>query len=231
MRARQQLVVEQPLLVDALEHRLARAVERQPGELGVQVVGRLRAGRRRRAARRCRSTFCITWPPRATMTTSTRVALSGTNSTRSKTAASCAGRDGEADVARGLRQHVRDLRQHVVEQRTGGRRAAAAPRRRWPSRVERLRLEQQVHVEAVAAVGRDAPGRGVRLLDEPFSSSRARMLRTVADDTPSPAAVDEQRRGDRLARLDVLADERGEDAARPVVELRASWWSARPLGS
>ena len=40
-RAGEQRVVQQPLFVDALEHRLARAVQRQPGELRVQVVGRL----------------------------------------------------------------------------------------------------------------------------------------------------------------------------------------------
>ena len=43
--AREQRVVEQPLLVDALEHRFARPVERQAGEFRVQIIRRLREGR------------------------------------------------------------------------------------------------------------------------------------------------------------------------------------------
>ena len=91
-RAGEQRVVQQPLFVDPLEHRLARAMQRQAGELGVEVVRRLAQIVGARAARRASITFWMTWPPRATMTTSTRAPLSGMNSTRSKTAASCAGR-------------------------------------------------------------------------------------------------------------------------------------------
>ena len=40
-RPRQQRVVEQPLLVHSLEHRFARAMQRQPAEFVVQVIGRL----------------------------------------------------------------------------------------------------------------------------------------------------------------------------------------------
>ena len=36
------------------------------------------------------------------------------------------------------------------------------------------------------------------------------MLRTVADDTPEPAFARETLRRHRLTRLDVLADERGQ---------------------
>ena len=40
-RPREQRVVQQPLLVHPFQHRFPRAMERQPAELGVEVVGRL----------------------------------------------------------------------------------------------------------------------------------------------------------------------------------------------
>ena len=122
------------------------------------------------------------------MTTSTRAAPSGTNSTRSNTAASCAGRSAKPTCLRRLRDDVGCLRQHDVDQRR--RRLAAKPgldRRRGAAPA--LRLEQEVDVEAVAAVGRDPAGRGMRLLDETSFFQRARMFRTVAEETPRPAAL------------------------------------------
>ena len=72
--------------------------------------------------------------------------------------------DCEPDAAGGLREHVRNLRQNRVEQAVG----AVTPETRL-DRVGRagwsLGLEQEIHVEAVPAVRRDASGRGVRLLD------------------------------------------------------------------
>ena len=47
-------------------------------------------------------------------------------------------------------------------------------------------LEQQVNEDAVAAIGRDAASRGMRLMQIPSASSRANMFRIVADDTPRP---------------------------------------------
>ena len=78
-------------------------------------------------------TFCMTWPPRATITTSTRVELE-----RDELDAIEHGRlvrrpDREPDVARRLRDDVRDLRQHGVHEAARRCRGAAAPRRRSPS--------------------------------------------------------------------------------------------------
>ena len=73
--------------------------------------------------------------------------------------------DREADGARGLREHVRHLRQQRVDQTI--RAVAAQPRldrrRRAPGA---LRLEQEIDVEAVASVGWNASRGGVRLGDE-----------------------------------------------------------------
>ncbi|MEZ5218030.1 MAG: hypothetical protein R2715_15920 [Ilumatobacteraceae bacterium] len=53
--------------------------------------------------------------------------------------------------------------------------------------VERTRRRQVVDEEAIALVGRDPPGRGVRLAEVALLlSSTAISLRTVAEDTRTP---------------------------------------------
>ena len=75
--------------------------------------------------------------------------------------------DRETDVARRLGDDVRGLGQDGIHEAAGA--VAPEPRLDHARRPRgALRLEQQVHVEAVPAVGRDASGRRVRLLDEPF---------------------------------------------------------------
>ena len=73
----------------------------------------------------------------------------------------------EADLPRSLRHDVRGLREHAIDQ--GSRSAAPQARldgiRRATARRRPLRFEEQVDVEAIAAIGRDAPGRRVWLLD------------------------------------------------------------------
>ena len=72
--------------------------------------------------------------------------------------------DRETDAARRLRDSTCDTCGSTESSSRSGCPAGAVPPP--PRRAGRpLRLEQQVHVEAIAAVGRNAPGRGVRLLN------------------------------------------------------------------
>ena len=147
-------------------------------------------------------TFWITCPPLATMTTSTRAAASGTNSTRSNTAASCAGPIANptccdaCDTTCDACGSTTSASGAIVSRRSRASTSAGGP-------VPALRIEQQIDVEAIAAVGRDSAGRGVRLLDEAFclpaapgccgrSPTRrpARQRRTSTDEaTGSPEAM------------------------------------------
>ena len=80
-------------------------------------------------------------------------------------------------------------------------------------------LEQQVDVEAIAPIRGHAAGGGVRLADEA-------LLFEPRQDVPDggrrhaqrPAACDDDR-GHGLAAVDVLADHRGQDAARTSGEV------------
>ena len=74
---------------------------------------------------------------------------------------------GKAHAARSLRQHVRHLGKQGVEQTI----RAATPQPRLDCGRRSLRtlgIEQEIHVETIATVRRNAAGRGVRLLDVAF---------------------------------------------------------------
>ena len=137
------------------------------------------------------------------------------NSTRSNTADFVRRPKREADVPRGLRHDVRRLRQHRIDERRRRCRGAAALRPRSRSGAERLRFEQEIDVEAVAAVGRDAAGRGVRLLDEAFLLEPRQDVADRGRRHAEPGRAHEERRGDGLARRDVFAHKRGQHAAGP----------------
>ncbi len=73
----------------------------------------------------------------------------------------------EPDRPRRLRQDVRDVRENRVEQTVG----AVAPQARFDGSGgarRPFRFEELVHVKAIAAIGRDASGRGVGLLHVPL---------------------------------------------------------------
>ena len=128
MRARHQRVVEQPLLVASARAPLrarGAAAGRRTRRSGSSPPG---AGRRRSSGSADLDHFLHARGRRcATITTSTRDALSGTNSTRSNTAASCAGRTREADAARRLR-HARATPASSSESSSGAGAVAPQPR-------------------------------------------------------------------------------------------------------
>jgi hypothetical protein len=68
---------------------------------------------------------------------------------------------GKPNGARGLRQHMRDMRQDRIEQAVG---AVASQSRfdRGRGIPRPLGFEQQIHVEAIAAIRGNATGRGMR---------------------------------------------------------------------
>ena len=175
-------------------------------------------------------TFWMTWPPRATMTTSTRVDAERDELDAIEHRRLVRRPEREADVPRRLR-HARatTCEQQRVEQAVG----AVAPQPRFD------RARRPARTASIRAAGRRRSGSrdrsGMRPAEvcgcwtKPSSSSRARMLRTVADDTPSPAAVDQQGRGNRFARRDVLAHQRGEHALRPYLWRLVSFSSWQSL--
>ena len=207
-RARQQLVVERALLLEPREHRFAHVEQRQPGKFGVQVVGRLHevvrpqvlAGidhflRDLPAARHHHHEDAGSAERHELETLQHGDRIAGKR---------------KPDVAGGARHEMRHAGEQILDERRtlsllaqpmldDGRRPGAL-----------AALEQQVDEHAVAAVGRHAPGRGMRLMHV----AAVLELREHAPDGrrrhAQPAFACEVLRRDRLARLDVLADERGQ---------------------
>ena len=144
------------------------------------------------------------------------------NSTRSNTAPSCAGRSTKPMCPRRLRD-------------AGATPAGSIESGSWPEwsrrsrastasavRLESLRVEEQVHVEAIAAIRRDASRRRVRLLDESFVFEPGEDAADGGGRHAQAGGRDEHGRGDRFAGRDVFADERREHAFRAIVGLRTS---------
>ena len=123
--------------------------------------------------------------------------------------------DREPDLARRLGHDVRDLRQHRIDEAPGA--VAAEPRfdgARGPRRA--LRLEQEVHVKAVTAVGRD-PARGsVRLLDEAFMLELGEDVADRRRGHAESGGGSQRRRRDGFARRDIFAHERRKHAPGTV---------------
>jgi hypothetical protein len=71
-------------------------------------------------------------------------------------------------------------------------------------------LEQQVDEDAIAAVGRHAPGRRVGLMHVAAVLELREHVPDGRRRQAQPALAREMLRRDRLARLDVLPDERGQ---------------------
>ena len=123
--------------------------------------------------------------------------------------------DRETDAARRLRKDVRHLRQDGIEQPVGT--VPSEPRFHGLGGAARtFGFEQQVHVEAISPVGRNAPGGGMRLLDVPLFLEAGQDVAHRRGGHPQARSGDEHRRGDRLARRDVLAHERGENATGTI---------------
>ena len=214
-RARHQRVVQQPFFVHPLEHRFARPRQRQPGKLRVQIVGRLAqiVGVERFADldHLLDDMTAARDDDDEHAGAAERNELDAIEHRRLVRRAK-----RETDVARRLGHHVRGLREDRVDERPralapqlGFDRAGGARRA--------LRFEQQVDVEAVAAVGGDAAGRGVRLLDEAFFFEPGEDAAYSRRRHAEPGGADEKRRGNGLARRDVLAHERGQHPLRAFV--------------
>ena len=145
-REPQQLIVQRPLLAQSRQHTLAHVVERPAGELVVQVVGGLDELRRDRPLRRCRwssaTPDCRASPHHEDVVAAERHELDALEDR-----VGVGRRDGEADVSRHFRQHVRRARQQIVDER---RVAGLLPqprldargvlaRRAWPRAADRRR--------------------------------------------------------------------------------------------
>ena len=196
-----QLVVEHPLLRS--RSRIARAHARPAAGPRTRCSGSSPPARAPSAPilGSSSTTFCVTWPPRATTTTRTRAAaerheLDALERRRRRTPASARSRracdacDSTCDTCDSRSRHRRRQRDLLAAAalRPGGRRAPGAGR-----------SSSMIDVDAIAQVGRHAAGRGVRLLDV------AQLLeprQDVADGGRRHAEArpaHQRRRGDRLA--------------------------------
>ena len=216
---RQQLVVQRALLLQPRQHRFAHVEQPQAGEFGVQVVRRLHqilrpqlfAGvddllrdlvaarddddQHAAAAERARTRSAGGSPP--WLSASANPTCRAARDTRCDTLVSRSSMSGERPAC------CADL---VLDAERRARRLAA--------------LEQQIDEHPVAAIGRHASGRGVRLVHvaELFELSQHVPHRRRRH--AKAALAREHLRRHRLAGLDVLAHQRGQQAARPIGELR-----------
>ena len=156
----------------------------------------------------------VTAPLEAITTTITTRGCSASTSTRWTRAA-----DGGGAVATASRSVIRDSAEVVS-------RSASSISRRICREVDRpaggprlaARREQGVGVEAVAGVGRHAPGRGVRVGQVSLALEH-RELGPYRRRAPVDRRVlGDRRRADRLARLEVGVDDEGENLLLAVGE-------------
>ncbi len=152
-----------------------------------------------------------------TSTTSTRFSDSGTNSICVIGAPARARQRHDAGQLRDAREQLRgggDQRPWSCR----GRPRAGGGSRRAGGLVQRAHLQQRVDEEAVALVGGDAPGGGVRGGDE------ARVLQVrhdVADGGRGqlqPGLARQRARADRLAVADIALDEDPQQVLRPLTQ-------------
>ena len=124
---------------------------------------------------------------------------------------------------RGARPRTARARRSTARGRTAARRRparAAGPRRSTWSRVPRRRFEQHVHVVAVAQVGRHPAGRGVGLPDVAHVLELGQDVADGGRRHTEPGAAAEGGRGHRLAAVDVVPHQGGQDPARALGEDR-----------
>ena len=85
---------------------------------------------------------------------------------------------------------------------------------------ERAHLEQRVDEEAQPLIGRHAPGRGVRLLEQARLFEIAHHVAHRGRRQVDAVAPRDRARADRLAGGEVLVNDGAEDLARAVVQIR-----------
>ena len=125
----------------------------------------------------------------------------------------------EADLSRSARHHVGHAGEQVVHQRRSSGVLAELifdPGRRPGGPAA---LEQEIDEDAVATVGRHTPGRRVRLMDEAGFFELSQHVAHRRRGHTKAAVAREHLRRHRFTGLDVFAHERGEQPARPFVEL------------
>ena len=123
-------------------------------------------------------------------------------------------RQRERDEPRRAREHLRDRGQHIFGQR---RRAGVAPQLRFDRRAAAHRArcgEQLVDVEPIPAIGRDAAGRGMRLLEVSEIFELGERVPDGGRRHTQAGHVHQARRSDRLAGIDIFGNERGENLSR-----------------
>ena len=82
-------------------------------------------------------------------------------------------------------------------------------------------LEQAVDVEAVAAVGRDPAGRGVRMCEQPEPLELGELVANGRRRRPDSGPLDEVLRAHRLPCGHVLLDDADQDLALALAEIGA----------
>ena len=201
---------------DALEHGLARAMQRQAGELGVEVVGGVVQVVGVQVFGRRRSTFWMTCPPRATMTTSTRAPPSGMNSTRSNTAASWAGR-----IANPMwPEACETMCETCGSSESSKRRRTVAPQPRLDGARHRGSTASSRAAGRRKSGSRGRSESGRQRYEAAGRSLRPRVARECCGPSPTRRRAPQPRRAgrrDRLARRDVLAHEGRQQTLRPIL--------------
>ena len=95
-------------------------------------------------------------------------------------------------------------------------------------RGERAHLGEPVDEQAVALVGGDAPGRGVRLRDEAFVLERGHVVADGGRRDVQVVTVDQRPRADRLVGGDVVLDD-GAQHGEPAILDHPRTSCSRPL--
>ena len=213
-RASQQLIVERAVLLEPRDHCLAHVEQRQAGELGIEVSGRLRqiVGPQEllRVHHLLRHLISARDDDDEDARAVERHELDALEDRRMAVG------HREAHMPCRARDDARDAGQQIVHQR---RRAGVLAQlvldvRRGTCRT--AALEQEIHEDSIPAIGGDASRRGVWLVE-------VAALLQVRQHTPhrggrhaQPALLREHLRRNRLAGLDVLTHERRQQAARPI---------------
>ena len=124
--------------------------------------------------------------------------------------------DDDGGIVREVRQQAAGVLEHLLEGAVGVREELADLRP--PGRVEPARHGQVVDEEPVALVGRDAPGRGVRLGEVALLLEHGHLVAHRRRTDLDAGRVGDMGRADRLRGLDVLLDHRPEDGCLTLVE-------------
>ena len=122
-------------------------------------------------------------------------------------------------VTNRLRHDMRDARQQMVHQR---RLSCVLAKLHFDVRRNASRaacLQQQIDENAVSAIGGDASGRGVRLMNVAAFVQLHQHIANGRRRHAQPALPGQDLRRHRLTRFDVLANERGQQAMRTLREL------------